>query len=144
MLLFFFVIHIESLNSMQQWVDIQNNNVPERTTKSRILSPRDWKSSSKEVMFSWPIGTISASLAMETRPSFLPYETIQYGPPMSTVASLEAPVNMSAQETVLGHFFSTSSLISSINSNPFKVLLLLAVLSLPSWFNRMEASHPYT
>lgn len=86
----------------------------------------------REVMSSIPIGTNSVSLAMESTPSLLPYGTIQYGPPMRTVASLAAAVKMSAQETVFGHFFSNSALISSITSKPLSVLLAGARLSLPS------------
>ncbi|KAK6916949.1 hypothetical protein RJ641_017700 [Dillenia turbinata] len=53
-------------------------------------------------------------------PSALPLEN---GPPASTVASLAAAVRMSAQETVRGHCFSSSALMSSITSNPLSNLV---------------------
>jgi hypothetical protein len=82
-------------------------------------------------------------LLIEIVPSFLPYGTVQYGPPITTVASLAAVVRMSAQDTVLGQCFSSSAFISSITSKPLNVLLACASLSLPSCFNRMEPSHPF-
>lgn len=93
-------------------------------------------------MFSRPIGTLSASLAMETLPSLRPYGTIQNGPPADTVASLAAAVRMSAHDAIFGHFFSSSAFMSSIISNPLRVLLASALLSLPLWFNSTDASHP--
>ena len=85
-----------------------------------------------------------ASLAMETFPSLLPKGTSQNGPPMRKVASLAAAVRMSAHETVFGHLFSTSDLISSITWNPLSVLLPSLLLSLPVWFSKIDASHPCT
>ncbi|GAU14720.1 hypothetical protein TSUD_203690 [Trifolium subterraneum] len=65
-------------------------------------------------MFSCPCGTKFASLANEILPSFRPNGTSQNGPPAKIVASLAAAVRMSAHDTVLGHLFSSSTLISSI------------------------------
>ena len=83
------------------------------------------------VTFSWPWGTFFASLAMEIRPSFRPKGTSQNGPPTIMVVSLAAATRISAQETVLGHFLSTSDFISSMMLKPRRVLLTSADLSLP-------------
>jgi hypothetical protein len=54
-------------------------------------------------------------------------------------------VRMSAQETVLGHFFSKLALTSSMNSKPLRVLLVSAYFSLfCGMSSKTEASHPYT
>ncbi|KAG6570605.1 hypothetical protein SDJN03_29520, partial [Cucurbita argyrosperma subsp. sororia] len=64
--------------------------------------------------------------------------TSQKGPPATMAASLAVAVRMSEQETVLGHFLSSSTLMSSITENPHRVLLTKALLSLLPWFNRID------
>lgn len=115
---------------------------PERVTKSSMFKPRAWKNSISAVTFSWPWGTESASLEIEIRPSLRPNGTCQNGPPAIMVASLAAEVRMSAQETVLGHCLSSSALMSSITWKPLSVLLAKALLSLPWWLSKIDASQP--
>ncbi|MCI67705.1 hypothetical protein A2U01_0088964, partial [Trifolium medium] len=60
-------------------------------------------------------------------------------------ASLAANANMSAQDTVLGHFSSTALFISSMTSKPSTVKLGIESFSavlLAVEFNKTEPSHP--
>ena len=63
-----------------------------------------------------------------------------------TVQSLAVKARISAQDTVWGHAFSTSALISSITSNP-RIEFLLGIdpfsdIMLPLLSSSTDASHP--
>ena len=74
------------------------------------------------------------------------YKTNSYVTLTITVESLAAKAMISAQETVLGHSFSSADLILSITSNPRTEFLfgfeLFSVIMLPLLSSNIDASQP--
>ena len=130
-------------STSDSWWEVEEKRLPERTTISDFDNPCLPKfSTSWEIVISGPGKLLTASAAIETRPSRRPAGTLQSGPWLIFTLSRAANARISAQETTPGQTFSTAALTVSIAWNPSRRSLGGAFFSVPGPSKSTDPSHP--